>query len=77
MKFFPQHIYPISFSLPGGSGSGSGSGDSPNPIDDIIENVVSFFAGLPLPVVAGIAGGAGLLLLIMMTLFTIASIAVL
>ena len=69
----------IKFSLPGGSGSGSGSGagDPSTPIEDIIENVVNFFAGLPLPVVAGIAGGAGLILLIMIILLTIASIAVL
>ena len=66
------------------SGSGSGlsivsetpGGGGPSG-EDIVARVVSFFAGLSTPAFAGIVGGAGFFLVLIVVLFTVASIALL
>ena len=43
--------------------------------DGILTTVISFFGGLSMPALAGIAAGGGLLLIIIIVLFIIATIA--
>lgn len=66
------------------TGSASGSGlttyvtEPPSGFGgDIVANVFSFFAGLSLPALAGIAAAGGLLLLIIVILFVVSSITLL